>query len=108
MHNIPVPPPPQTTAISRDFKKSTAMCKVHNVGLRYIKFDMIWLAIARLPSREEGGVFYLFIRRLPAFAAPGEVSILWYKMRSTKTICPILNSSIYDHAHQAQKTPIRL
>jgi hypothetical protein len=29
--------PPQTTAISRDFKKSTAMCKVHNVGLRYIK-----------------------------------------------------------------------
>jgi hypothetical protein len=34
------PPPPQTTAIFRDFKKSTAMCKVHNVGLRYIKiFD---------------------------------------------------------------------
>ncbi len=39
MHYIPVatPPPPQTTAIFRDFKKSTAMCKVHNVGLRYIK-----------------------------------------------------------------------
>ncbi len=37
MHYIPVPPPPQTTAISMDFKKSTAMCKVHNVGLRYIK-----------------------------------------------------------------------
>ena len=37
MHYIPVvPPPPQTTAIFRDFKKSTAMCKVHNVGLRYI------------------------------------------------------------------------
>ncbi len=30
-------PTPQTTAIFRDFKKSTAMCKVHNVGLRYIK-----------------------------------------------------------------------
>ena len=30
-------PPPKTTAIFRDFKKSTAMCKVHNVGLRYIK-----------------------------------------------------------------------
>ncbi len=29
-------PPPKTTAIFRDFKKSTAMCKVHNVGLRYI------------------------------------------------------------------------
>jgi len=29
--------PPKTTAIFRDFKKSTAMCKVHNVGLRYIK-----------------------------------------------------------------------
>jgi hypothetical protein len=38
MHYIPVArPPPQTTAIFRDFKKSTAMCKVHNVGLRYIK-----------------------------------------------------------------------
>ncbi len=38
MHNIPVtPPPPQTTAIYRDFKKSTAICKVYNVGLRYIK-----------------------------------------------------------------------
>jgi hypothetical protein len=38
MHYIPVaPPPPQTTAIFRDFKKSTAMCKVHNVGLWYIK-----------------------------------------------------------------------
>ena len=33
MHYIPVAPPlPQTTAIFRDFKKSTAMCKVHNVG----------------------------------------------------------------------------
>jgi hypothetical protein len=31
------PSPPKTTAIFRDFKKSTAMCKVHNVGLRYIK-----------------------------------------------------------------------
>jgi hypothetical protein len=30
-------PPPQTTAIYRDFKKSTAICKVYNVGLRYIK-----------------------------------------------------------------------
>ena len=29
--------PPQTTAIYRDFKKSTAICKVYNVGLRYIK-----------------------------------------------------------------------
>jgi hypothetical protein len=40
MHYIPVatPPPPKTTAIFRDFKKSTAMCKVHNVGLRYIKY----------------------------------------------------------------------
>jgi hypothetical protein len=38
MHYIPVaPPPPKTTAIFRDFKKSTAMCKVHNVVLRYIK-----------------------------------------------------------------------
>ncbi len=37
MHNIPVPPPPQTTAIYKDFKKSTAICKVYNVGLRYIK-----------------------------------------------------------------------
>ncbi len=28
MHYIPVaPPPPRTTAIFRDFKKSTAMCK---------------------------------------------------------------------------------
>ncbi len=24
----------------RDFKKSTAMCKVHNVGLRYIKYGI--------------------------------------------------------------------
>ena len=41
MHYIPVapPPPPKTTAIFRDFKKSTAMCKVHNVGLRYIKLE---------------------------------------------------------------------
>jgi hypothetical protein len=39
MHYIPVATlPPQTTAIFRDFKKSTAMCKVHNVGLRYIKY----------------------------------------------------------------------
>ncbi len=37
MQYIPVAPPtPQTTANFRDFKKSTAMCKVHNVGLRYI------------------------------------------------------------------------
>ena len=34
------PPPPKTTAIFRDFKKSTAMCKVHYVGLRYIKYFM--------------------------------------------------------------------
>jgi hypothetical protein len=30
------PPPPQTTAIYRDFKKSTAISKGYNVGLRYI------------------------------------------------------------------------
>jgi len=36
-----VAPPPQTTAIFRDFKKSTAMCKVHNVGLRYINTSML-------------------------------------------------------------------
>jgi hypothetical protein len=29
--------PPQTTAIYRDFKKSTAISKGYNVGLRYIK-----------------------------------------------------------------------
>ncbi len=29
-------PPPQTTAIYRDFKKSTAISKGYNVGLRYI------------------------------------------------------------------------
>jgi hypothetical protein len=29
-------PPPQTTAIFRNFKKSTATGKVHNMGLRYI------------------------------------------------------------------------
>jgi hypothetical protein len=34
------PLPPKTTAIFRDFKKSTAMCKVHNVDLRYIKLPM--------------------------------------------------------------------
>ena len=28
--------PPQTTAIYRDFKKSTAISKGYNVGLRYI------------------------------------------------------------------------
>jgi hypothetical protein len=33
--------PPQTSAIFRDFKKSTAMCKVHNVGLRYIKYFLL-------------------------------------------------------------------
>jgi hypothetical protein len=32
------PPSPQTTAIYRDFKKSTAISKGYNVGLRYIKF----------------------------------------------------------------------
>ncbi len=39
MHYIPVapPPPPPTTAIFRNFKKSTALCKVHNMGLRYLK-----------------------------------------------------------------------
>jgi hypothetical protein len=31
------PPPPQTTAIYRDFKKSTAISKGYNVDLRYIK-----------------------------------------------------------------------
>ncbi len=30
-------PPPQTTAIYRDFKKSTAISKGYNVGLRYIE-----------------------------------------------------------------------
>ncbi len=35
-------PPPKTTAIFRDFKKSTAMCKVHNVGLRYIKYMILF------------------------------------------------------------------
>ncbi len=39
--------PPKTTAIFRDFKKSTAMCKVHNVGLRYIKV----LAPSKCPSK---------------------------------------------------------
>jgi hypothetical protein len=32
-------PPPKKIAIFRDFKKSTAMCKVHNVGLRYINIQ---------------------------------------------------------------------
>ncbi len=32
-------PPPQTTAIYGDFKKSTAISKGYNVGLRYIKID---------------------------------------------------------------------
>jgi len=32
--------PPQTTAIYRDFKKSTAIAKGYNVGLRYIKSKM--------------------------------------------------------------------
>jgi hypothetical protein len=36
MHYVPVAPPPQTTAIFRNFKKSTTTCKVHNLGLRYI------------------------------------------------------------------------
>jgi len=36
MHYIPVAPPP-TTAIFRNFKNTTAPCKVHNMGLRYIK-----------------------------------------------------------------------
>jgi hypothetical protein len=31
------PSTPQTTAIYRDFKKSTAISKGYNVGLRYIK-----------------------------------------------------------------------
>ncbi len=33
-------PPPQTTTIYRDFKKSTAISKGYNVGLRYIKTFM--------------------------------------------------------------------
>ncbi len=38
-HYVPVtPPPPPTTAIFRTFKKSTAPYKVHNMGLRYIKY----------------------------------------------------------------------
>jgi hypothetical protein len=38
MHYVPLtPPPPQTTAIFRTFRKSTAPYKVHNMGLRYIK-----------------------------------------------------------------------
>jgi hypothetical protein len=32
--------PPQTTAIYRDFKKSTAISKGYNVGLRYIKYTV--------------------------------------------------------------------
>ena len=32
--------PLQTTAIYRDFKKSTAISKGYNVGLRYIKFPI--------------------------------------------------------------------
>ena len=40
------PPPPQTTAIYRDFKKSTAICKVYNVGLRYIiRFLIPWILV---------------------------------------------------------------
>jgi hypothetical protein len=31
--------PPQTTAIYGDFKKSTAISKGYNLGLRYIKFS---------------------------------------------------------------------
>jgi hypothetical protein len=44
MHSGPVsPPPPQTTANFRNFKKSTAPCKVHNMGLRYIKVQYSWM-----------------------------------------------------------------
>ena len=32
--------PPQTTAIYGDFKKSTAISKGYNVGLRYIKYNI--------------------------------------------------------------------
>ncbi len=55
MHYIPVaplPPPPKTAAIFRDFKKSTAMCKVHNVGLRYIK---LWELKPSIPAVGRGG-----------------------------------------------------
>jgi hypothetical protein len=35
------PPPPQTTAIYGDFKKSTAISKGYNVGLRYINIHNV-------------------------------------------------------------------
>ncbi len=44
MHYVPVAPPhPPTTAIFRNFKKSTALCKVHNMGLRYIKSYSVYI-----------------------------------------------------------------
>ena len=44
--------PPQTTAIYRDFKKSTAISKGYNVGLRYIKniIDEVTIAFANFTS----------------------------------------------------------
>jgi hypothetical protein len=47
-------PPPPTTAIFRTFKKSRALYKVHNMGLRYIKFinPTNALALAVLPNAD--------------------------------------------------------
>ncbi len=45
----------QKTAIFRDFKKSTAMCKVHNVGLRYINSDKHLPRVGHTCLWERGG-----------------------------------------------------
>jgi hypothetical protein len=53
--------PPQTTAIYGDFKKSTAISKGYNVGLRYIMCIVeLWLGLSyRLASFIQNFVCYM-------------------------------------------------
>ena len=87
MHNIPVPPPPQTTAIYRGFKKSTAISKGYNVGLRYIKqiiYDLIYIT--------RGWILVRCGRLWKGLKAPGRLRV---------------RQDHPSHGHRAQVQPLR-
>ncbi len=71
MHNIPVPPPPKQQQSIGNFKKSTAICKVYNVGLRYIKYVFVLVFIAIL-----GAFIRIFSQNLKVLAITKTITLV--------------------------------
>jgi hypothetical protein len=87
MHYVPLTPPPplpQTTAIFRTLRKSTALYKAHNMGLRYIKIYAIPAAFSSPLINEDlqgqAATLFTFDNRFRStgWAVPQSVRLVQY------------------------------